>query len=47
VSTNGFILLSGQAALDRFLFGFWSLFLSPNGIRRAAVILKPSTLFKP
>ena len=34
------------SALDRFLFGFWSLFLSPHGIRRAAVILKPSTLLK-
>jgi hypothetical protein len=31
---------------DRLLLGFWSLFLSPHGIRRAAVILKPSTLFK-
>jgi hypothetical protein len=30
-------------ATDRMLLGFWSLFLSPHGIRRAAVILKPST----
>ncbi len=34
------------SALDRFLFGFWSLFLSLPGIRRAAVIIKPSTLLK-
>ncbi len=33
-------------ALDRFLFGFWSLFLSPRHIQRAAVILRPSTLLK-
>ncbi|VAX09119.1 hypothetical protein MNBD_GAMMA26-2294 [hydrothermal vent metagenome] len=32
------------AALDRFLLGFWSLFLSPYQILRAAVIIKPSTL---
>jgi transposase InsO family protein len=28
------------------LLGFWSLFLSPHHIQRAAVILKPTTLFK-
>jgi len=33
-------------AIDRILLGFWSLFLSPHGIRRAAAILKPSTLLK-
>ena len=33
-------------AIDRILPGFWSLFLSPHGIRRAAVILKPSTVLK-
>ena len=33
-------------AIDRILLGFWSLFLSPHGIRRAAVIRKPSTLLK-
>jgi putative transposase len=33
-------------ATDRMLLGFWSLFLSPHGIRRAAVTLKPSTLLK-
>jgi transposase InsO family protein len=33
-------------ATDRMLLGFWSLFLSPHGIRQAAVILKPSTLLK-
>jgi transposase InsO family protein len=32
------------SALDRFLFGFWSLFLSPRRIHRAAVIIRPSTL---
>ncbi|MEE8428318.1 MAG: hypothetical protein V3S33_02290 [Gammaproteobacteria bacterium] len=31
-------------ALDRFLFGFWSLFLDPRRIQRAAVIIRPSTL---
>ena len=31
--------------IDRLLLGFWTLFLSPHYIRRAAVILKPSTLF--
>ena len=30
--------------IDRLLLGLWSLFLSPHRIRRAAVILKPSTL---
>jgi putative transposase len=30
--------------LDRFLFGFWSLFLGERRIRRVAVILKASTL---
>jgi putative transposase len=29
---------------DRMLLGFWSLFLSPHHIERAAVILRPSTL---
>ena len=33
-------------ATDRMLLGFWSLFLSPHGIRRAAIIVKPSTLLK-
>jgi len=33
-------------ALDRFLFGFWSLFLDPRRIQRAAVIIRPSTLLK-
>jgi len=33
-------------ATDRLLLGFWPLFLNPHGIRRAAVILKPSTLLK-
>ncbi len=32
--------------MDRMLLGFWSLFLSPHHIQRAAVILKPSTLLR-
>jgi len=31
-------------ATDRMLLGFWSLFLSPHHIERAAVIPRPSTL---
>ena len=34
------------SALDRFLLGFWSLFLYPRHLRRAAVIIRPSTLLK-
>ncbi len=34
------------SALDRFLLGFWSLFLDPRRLRRAAVIIRPSTLLK-
>jgi len=34
------------STLDRFLFGFWSLFLNPRRIQRSAVIIRPSTLFK-
>ncbi len=34
------------SALDRFLLGFWSLFLDPRHIQRAAVIIRPSTLLK-
>ena len=34
------------SATDRVLFGLWALFLSPQRIRRAAVILKSSTLFR-
>ena len=34
------------SALDRVLQGFWSLFLSPRRIQRAAVIIRPSTLLK-
>ena len=34
------------AALNRFLFGLWSLFLNPRRIQRAAVIIRPSTLLK-
>ena len=33
-------------SIDRMLLGFWSLFLSPHHIQRAAVILKPSTLLR-
>ena len=34
------------SALDRFLLSFWSLFLSPHHIARAAVIIKRSTLLR-
>ncbi|MGB5259552.1 MAG: integrase core domain-containing protein [Gammaproteobacteria bacterium] len=34
------------SALDRFLLGFWSLFLNPHHLRRAAIIIRPSTLLK-
>ncbi len=34
------------SALDRFLLGFWSLFLGRRHIKRAAVMIRPSTLFK-
>jgi len=34
------------SALDRCLFGFWSLFLNTRRIQRAAVIIRPSTLLK-
>jgi putative transposase len=37
---------SQSLVLDRFLLGFWSLFLSPWDILRAAVIIRPSTLLK-
>ena len=30
--------------IDRLLLGFWSLFLSPHHLQRAAVILRPLTL---
>jgi hypothetical protein len=33
-------------ALERVLFGFWALFLSPHRIRRAAVVLRPSSLLR-
>ena len=34
------------SALDRFLLGFWSLFLDLHRLRRATVIIRPSTLLK-
>ncbi len=34
------------SALDRLLLGFWSLFLGPRRILRAAVIIRPSTLLR-
>jgi putative transposase len=34
------------SALDRFLFGFWSLFLDPHRVQPAAVSIRPSTLLK-
>jgi len=36
----------GLSAFARFQLGFWSLFLGRRHIRRAAVIIRPSTLFK-
>jgi hypothetical protein len=33
-------------SLDRILLGFWSLFLSPHRLLRAAIIIKPSTLLR-
>ncbi|MHC1767585.1 MAG: integrase core domain-containing protein [Verrucomicrobiia bacterium] len=33
-------------AFDRLLFGFWTSFLSPRRLLRAAVILEPSTLLR-
>ena len=32
------------SVLDRFLLGYWSLFINPRRIQRAAVIIRPSTL---
>jgi putative transposase len=32
--------------LNRFLLGFWSLFLNPRRVQQAAVIIRPSTLLK-
>ena len=32
------------SALERVLFGFWALFLSSHRIRRASVVLRPSSL---
>jgi len=34
------------SVIDRFLLGFWSLFLRPHHIRRSAIILRPSTLLR-
>jgi hypothetical protein len=34
------------SALDRFLLGFWSLFLNTRRLQRVAVIIRPSTLLK-
>jgi hypothetical protein len=34
------------SALDRFLFGFWSLFLNPRHLRRAVITFQPSTMLK-
>jgi len=31
-------------SIDRMLLGFWSLFINPHYIQRAAGILRPSTL---
>ena len=34
------------SVIDRFLLGFWSLFLRPHHIRRSAIIIRPSTLLR-
>jgi len=34
------------STLDRILLGFWSLFLAPRRISRAAVVMRPSTLLR-
>jgi putative transposase len=34
------------SALDRALFGFWTAFLSPRRLIRAAILIKPSTLLR-
>ena len=34
------------SVIDRFLLGFWSLFLSPHHIPRSAIIIRPSTLLR-
>jgi hypothetical protein len=34
------------SAFDRCVFGFWSLFLDPHRIQRAAVIIRPSVIEK-
>ena len=34
------------SALDRILLGFWSLFLPPRRLPRAAVMIRPSTLLR-
>jgi len=33
-------------AMDRALFGFWTTFLAPRRLLRAAILIKPSTLLK-
>ena len=34
------------SAFDRFLLGFWSLFIRPNQLSKVAVVIRPSTLLK-
>jgi putative transposase len=34
------------SVMDRTLFGFWTLFLSPRRIARSAILIKPSTLLR-
>jgi len=34
------------SVMDRTLFGFWTLFLSPRRIARSAILVKPSTLLR-
>jgi hypothetical protein len=32
--------------VDRLLFGLWTVFLNPRRFLRAAIVLRPSTLFR-
>ena len=38
--------VSNLTALDRFLFGLWSLFINPRRLSKVAVVIIPSTLLK-
>ena len=34
------------SALDRFLFGLWSLFINPSRLLKVAFVIRPSTLLR-